>query len=83
MRVRAFRWGTVFLQKGFLTIYFNINFRGDQLFMGHLIKGKLTPKLKRIKKKQKVQDLEKKKFQKMFKDLKLSMQHEHELTNLL
>ena len=54
MRVRAFRGGTVFLQKGFLTIYFNINFRGDQLFMGHLIKGKLTPKLKRIKKKQKV-----------------------------
>ena len=67
MRVRAFRGGTVFLQKGFLTIYFNINFRGDQLFMGHLIKGKLTPKLKRVKKKQKVQDLEKKNSKKCLK----------------
>lgn len=50
MRVRAFRGGRVFLQKGSLTIYFNINFTGDQLFYGSLNQRETYSKIEKDKK---------------------------------
>ena len=77
MRVRAFRGGRVFLQKRSLTIYFNINFTGDQLFYGSLNQRETYSKIEKNKKETKSIRILKKKFQKKFKDLKLSMEHEH------
>ena len=71
MRVRAFRVGRVFLQKGSLTIYFNINFTGDQLFYGSLNQRETYSKIEKDKKETKSIWILKKKFQKKFKDLKL------------
>ena len=77
MRVRAFREGRVFLQKHSLTIYFNINFTGDQLFYGSLNQRETYSKIEKNKKETKSIRILKKKFQKKFKDLKLSIEHEH------
>lgn len=77
MRVRAFRGGRVFLQKRSLTIYFNINFTGDQLFYGSLNQRETYSKIEKNKKETKSIRILKKKFQKKFKDLKISMEHEH------
>lgn len=77
MRVRAFRGGRVFLQKRSLTIYFNINFTGDQLFYGSLNQRETYSKIEKNKKETKSIRILKKKFQKKFKDLKLSIEHEH------
>lgn len=77
MRVRAFREGRVFLQKRSLTIYFNINFTGDQLFYGSLNQRETYSKIEKNKKETKSIRILKKKFQKKFKDLKLSIEHEH------
>lgn len=71
MRVRAFRGGRVFLQKGSLTIYLNINFTGDQLFYGSLNQRETYSKIEKDKKETKSIWILKKKFQKKFKDLKL------------
>ena len=71
MRVRAFRGGRVFPQKGSLTIYFNINFTGDQLFYGSLNQRETYSKIEKDKKETKSIWILKKKFQKKFKDLKL------------
>ena len=77
MRVRAFRGGRVFLQKRSLTIYFNINFTADQLFYGSLNQRETYSKIEKNKKETKSIRILKKKFQKKFKDLKLSIEHEH------
>ena len=77
MRVRAFRGGRVFLQKRSVTIYFNINFTGDQLFYGSLNQRETYSKIEKNKKETKSIRILKKKFQKKFKDLKISMEHEH------